>query len=269
MTTHATPSSTRASADRSEAGAVLDSVLWAGQLLMEHGAEAERVEETIRACGTGLGVEPSEILVSYGSVMVTYESGGELRTKIRCASPKSVNMKLIESISHLTHQVEAGRVELAEFRTALERIRDSPRHYGPLLTAVIAGVGCGAFCRIFDGNWAAFAATCVAASIGTWTRGVVLRRNLNTFFSALLSAALSSTIVLILHALFVLDTPSAALSACVLTLVPGVPLITAAADLVKGHIAVGMARATEAGLVILFAGVGALLAMRLMDRLVP
>jgi uncharacterized membrane protein YjjP (DUF1212 family) len=91
---------------------------------------------------------------------------------------------------------------------------------------------------------------------------------LNTFLSVVIAAALSSSIVLLIHALFVLETPQAALSACVLALVPGVPLITAAADSVKGHIAVGWARAAEAFLAIVFIALGALLASRLMGRLV-
>lgn len=248
---------------------MLDSVLWAGQLLMEHGAEAERVEETMRACGSGLGAEWSEVVVTYGALMVTYERSGDFRTKLRCASPKAVDMQLIESISHLSHRVEAGHVQLAEFRATLERIRTTPRHYGPLLTAALGGIGCGAFCRIFDGNWPAFAATCVAASIGFWTRGRLSRKSLNTFLSAFVSAALSSSIVLVVHALFALDTPEAALSACVLTLVPGAAFIAAAADAVKGHISVGLARGSEAALVILFTALGALLASRLIERLAP
>lgn len=261
--------SPRDSIKRAEARAVLDAVLWAGQLLMEHGAEAERVEETMRACGSGLGAEWSEVVVSLGALFVTSERHGDFRTKLRSASPRAVDMQLIASISRLSHQVVAGQVGLAEFRAALERIRATPRHYGPLFTALLAGVGCGAFCRIFHGDWAAFASTCAAAAIGTWTRSQLSQRSFNTFLAAFASAALSSSIVLILDALFALSTPDAALSACVLALVPGVAFITAAADAVKGHFAVGLARGTEAALVILFTALGALSAHGLIGMLVP
>jgi uncharacterized membrane protein YjjP (DUF1212 family) len=248
---------------------VIDAVLWAGQLLLEHGAEAERVERTIRACGERLGAQSIEVSVSYGALIVTYESAGDFRTKLRRASPKGVNMQLIESISHLSHQVEAGGLGLPEFRASLERIRSEPRHYGTLLTAAIGGIGCGAFCRIFDGNWPAFALTCVAACAGSWLRGFVLRRQLNTFVSAVFAAALSYSIVLVAHALLGAATPSAALSACVLTLIPGVALINSAVDAVKGHLALALARAAEAALVILSATLGALVASRVIGALLP
>jgi uncharacterized membrane protein YjjP (DUF1212 family) len=35
---------------------VVELVLWAAQLLMKHGAESLRVEETITILGTGLGL---------------------------------------------------------------------------------------------------------------------------------------------------------------------------------------------------------------------
>ena len=86
--------------------------------------------------------------------------------------------------------------------------------------------------------------------------------------SAAAAAALSSGLVtLLLHVSQASDTPQAAQSACVLMLVPGVTLINAVEDAIKGHAVVALGRATDAGLVIVFAAMGLLLSAAVMGAL--
>jgi Uncharacterized conserved protein len=59
------------------------------------------------------------------------------------------------------------------------------------------------------------------------------------------------------------ETPQTALSAAVLLLVPGVPLINAAEDMIKGHMVVGLVRGATGVLVSLAIALGLLLAMTL------
>jgi uncharacterized membrane protein YjjP (DUF1212 family) len=228
---------------------------------LENGAESERVEHTIRNCGHGLGCQWSEVLVGYNALTVSYESAGEFHTKVRSTRPRAVDLQVIESISALTHRVAAGQVRPAEFRSALERIQSAPRHYSPKLTAVAVAVGCGAFCKLFHGDWGAFFATVFGASLAMRTRQCVIHRGANPYLSTTLAAAVSGTVVAVLETLFAVSaTPAAALSACVLMLVPGVTFIDAVEDAVKGHLEVALARAAEAALVILFSTLGVLLA---------
>lgn len=60
----------------------MDLALWTGQLLMRHGAESERVEETVHRLGTGLGCDWGDVLLSANAIIVTHISGREFRTKI-------------------------------------------------------------------------------------------------------------------------------------------------------------------------------------------
>ncbi|MCI0713936.1 MAG: threonine/serine exporter family protein, partial [Chloroflexi bacterium] len=58
-----------------------------------------------------------------------------------------------------------------------------------------------------------------------------------------------------------LDDASTALAASVLLLVPGVPLINAAEDLIKGHNVTGIARALIGGLIAMAIALGLLMAI--------
>src|SRR5690606_40700086 len=62
---------------------IIDLSLWAGQLLLQHGADTQMVEETIHRLGTALGCNWLDILVSPNALVITAHSGIEFRTKVR------------------------------------------------------------------------------------------------------------------------------------------------------------------------------------------
>jgi uncharacterized membrane protein YjjP (DUF1212 family) len=255
---------------RASAADALEVVLHAGQLLMQNGAESERVEHTLRSCGHLLGCEINCVVVTYDALIVTYESDEGLRTISRSARPRAVNMTLIEGFSHLTHQVERGTVDLAGFRARMLQIESGPQIYSHAFAALIAGVGCASFCRIFHGDWPATLATLCGASVATWLRQQLARHGVKALISAAATGGVSVTLVsLLLWISRPSATPQAALSACALMLVPGVTLINSVEDAIKGHALVALARATDALLVILFAAMGCMLATTLLGALLP
>jgi uncharacterized membrane protein YjjP (DUF1212 family) len=248
--------------DREALADVVDLALWVGQLLMESGAESQRVEQTVRAVGVGLGCDWGNVLVSHNALIVTHVSGGEFRTKIRRVTVAGVNLSLIEALSHLAHRVEEGKYDRVRVRAELEGISQTPRLYNRWLTVIAVGLACAAFSRLFGGDWPAFGATWIAAALAMFVRQELTHRGFNSLLIVILTAFVAGGLVGLLHLFFQLSRhPEAALAASVLLLVPGVPFINAVEDLIKGHTVVGLARATAATLVILALALGLLLAM--------
>jgi len=249
--------------DRETLTDIVDLALTAGLLLMENGAESERVEETVRIVGTGLGCDWGDVLVSHNAIIVTHSSGGEFRTKIRRVTHGGVNMALVAEISHLTHLVERHAIDRAQVRAELKRIRSQPRLYGRLTTIFMVGLACAAFSRLLGGDWPAFFMTLAAASLAMAVRQELARLRFNNYLVTL-AAALSAGLAVGIIGLFQPGParPSA-LAASVLLLVPGVPFINAVEDLIKGHTVVGLARAAAAMLIIFAIALGLLVAMQL------
>jgi Uncharacterized conserved protein len=81
--------------EREELRDVIDLSLWAGQLLLQHGAEAERVEETVHRLGTALGCDWLDVLVSPNAIIATTSSGPEFRTKVRRVVGMRVDMTVV------------------------------------------------------------------------------------------------------------------------------------------------------------------------------
>lgn len=238
--------------------------LWAGQLLLQHGAESDRVEETIHRLGTGMGCDWMDILVSPNAVVATTISGGKFRTKLRRVPVLGVNMTIVDAINTLSRQVSRGELNRAQVRTELRRISAIKPRYNRWVVVLMVGLACAAFSRLFGGTWPIFGVTFGSAAIAMFVRQELTRRHFNLFMVVTLTAFVgglpaSSAVLLQLH--YDPEITRIPLVASVLLLVPGVPLINAIEDLIKGHIVAGVARGVTGLLISLSIALGLLLAM--------
>ena len=249
--------------DRETLTDIVDLALWAGQLLMQNGAESERIEETVHQLGTGLGCDWGDVLVSPNAIIVTHISGGEFRTKVRRITKGGVNMTLIAAVSHLTHRVAEGKYDRFGVRAELERINSTPRHYNRWVTILAVGLACAAFSRLFGGDWTIFGITLMAASGSMFVRQELMQRQFNALLVTTAAALSAGLLVGAAKFLSISSSLETALAASVLLLVPGVPFINSVEDLIKGHTVVGLARGTTGLLIILAIALGLLVAMRL------
>src|SRR5664279_3131435 len=101
---------------------VIDLALWAGQMLLQSGAESEQAEETVHRLGTGLGCDWLDIFVSPNAIVITAISSGEFRTKVRRVVNIGVNLHVVVEVSTLVDRVLAGELNRHELRLELERV---------------------------------------------------------------------------------------------------------------------------------------------------
>lgn len=243
---------------------VNDLALWAGQMLLQNGAETERVERSVHRIGTGLGCDWLDILVSPNGLLVTTNSGGEFRTRLRRVVQIGVNLAVLDEISHLTHRIERETMSLAAVRAELERIDQMGRHYNRWLVAGMVGLACAAFSELAGGDTAAFMITLTAAGLAMIVRQELARRDFNLILTVGVTAFVAGLIASAAVALGLSATPDTALSSSVLLLVPGVPLINAAEDLIKGHMVIGLVRGLTGVLISAAIALGLLVAIRLL-----
>ncbi|MBK8029707.1 MAG: threonine/serine exporter family protein [Chloroflexi bacterium] len=90
---------------------VIDLSLWAGQMLLQHGADTARVESVVHLIGTSLGAAWLDILVSPNALIVTTISGEEFRTKVRRVVTLGVNLSIVCAINDLAYRISWGQVD--------------------------------------------------------------------------------------------------------------------------------------------------------------
>lgn len=243
---------------------VIDLALWAGQLLMQSGADTQRIEETCHRLGTGLGCNWMDILVSHSAIIATCVSGEDFRTKIRRVPRIGVNMTVIAQVNDLPYRIEKGELDRASVREELERISIIGQQYNRWIVVLMVGLACAGFSRLFEGDWPAFVMTFFASSTAMFVRQELHHQRFNHLLITSATAFVAGIIAGLTETLSLSDTPQVALAASVLLLVPGVPLINAAEDLIKGHITTGVIRGMTGVLISGAIALGLVLAMTLM-----
>ena len=248
---------------RRELNRMAQLLLKAARLLMENGAESRRVFETVRGMSKALGLEQADILISHRSVMLTVASGDEAVTRIIRVGTLGVNMEKIAEMSRVFRRVSAGETDAKALETALADLSSRPSPYPAWLALPMGALACGGFCMISGGDARAFAACVLAALAGLYLRKIMFHAQFQPMLGVFSAAFLSASLATLLTHFFASGEPAAGVAASVLYLVPGVPMINAVADLVKGHLMTGLARALTVVLTAAFVASGLVLAMKI------
>jgi uncharacterized membrane protein YjjP (DUF1212 family) len=231
-------------------------VLQLARILLQNGADTGRVQGAVTRFATALGYE-IRLVISYEAVILTLVSGERFITKIGSRIPAmNVGMSKAAGAMHVLDSIEAGRIDLAEAAAALETLEHGPALYDRYLVALALGMTAAALSRLFGGDWAAFLACWVAATIGTVARQDFGKRGFNPVVVSFLAAIISGLLGGLGARLLGSGTPALCLVAPGMVIVPGVPLINGVQDMLRNHANVGMARLGFAFFVIAAIGLG-------------
>jgi uncharacterized membrane protein YjjP (DUF1212 family) len=227
---------------RDEMRDVANLSLWAGQMLLQYGADSARVEQTVHRLATGLGCDWADIEVQPSTLIATMMNNQDFRTRVRRAPSRGVNMAVIAEVSDLSYRVFQGEFDRIGVRQELRRIDSLAPQYDRWIVIVSVGVACAAFCQLFGGDLGATLVTGIAASIAMFVRQELHHRHFNPLVITTITAFVAGIVSSLAWILPVSATPELAVAASALLLVPGVPLINAAEDLLRGHLITGLAR---------------------------
>lgn len=251
--------------DRRELAEVVDLALWAGTLLMHSGAESDRVEETVHRIGTALGGNWLDILVSPNVLIITTSSvDGEFRTKVRRVSSMGVRLDIVDAINDLSRRIERDHLDPAHVRTELERIaRLQP--YNRWFVAFMVGAACAALSWLVGGDLTVLLVTFIASTVAQIVRQQLHRHHFNQFLTAVATAAVATGIASTAVIWDLTPRAQVAISSSVLLLVPGVHLINAAEDIIKGHMLTGLTRGVIGAIITLAIAIGITLVIGLLQ----
>ncbi len=243
---------------------VISLSLFAGQMLLQNGADTKRVEETVHRLGTGLGADWVDVIVLPDAIIATTTNNHEFRTKARRAPGRGVNMQIIADITDLSYRLERKELDRFQLRVELRRISNEGSNYNRWLIVGGVGLACAAFSRLFGGDWPVFFTTFLAAGSAMFVRQELHRRQFNDLLIVIATAFVAGCIASIPSVFQLSPQPTTALAASVLLLVPGVPLVNAAEDLINGYTIPGVMRGIFGLLISLGIALGLSIAMRIM-----
>lgn len=223
--------------------------------LMGSGVHTSRVIRNTKRIGESQGFEV-KISVFQKSIILSLlcQDTNETFSEVIEIPPLPISFELNSELSALSWEAVDNGLSFASLKEKYENIMALPRIH-PLFVLLLVGLANAAFCRLFGGDWMSMAIVFFATIAGFFVRQQMLKQHVNHYIifivSAFVVSLLSSTAFL-----FQGITSEIALTASVLYLVPGVPLINGIIDIVEGHTLTGISRLTNAILLIISLAIG-------------
>jgi len=219
-------------------------LLRTGQMLMESGADTNRIVRDIKRAAAYMGIPDEKIHmhVMYTTLMLNISDGDHSYTNFQKCQKHSINMAVIAALSKLSWRALEQSYTLDKYEAELDRIQKLKRHYAPLTVNLAAGFGCGALCVLFGGDWIAFFYTVLCASPAFWLRQLCDRGGVNAYAGIAISAFTATFLAYLTHFISNSATPWQPIIACMLFIVPGVPIINAIDDMLNNYIVSGITR---------------------------
>jgi uncharacterized membrane protein YjjP (DUF1212 family) len=230
-----------------------------GLILLQHGAESALVESVTRRIGLALKADRVEVAVMANALTVSTIHGEISITTVRRNQDQAVNMSILIKAQQLMLDIEAGHTDLNTAFVTLRAI--NPYRYPRILVAIAIGISCACFAKLANADIPGCSLTFLASGLAMVTRQKLSQFHFSPLVTFFVSAFVATSVAaqgLICH---FGTTPKIAMAASCLLLVPGVPLINAVSDMVKGYLNTGIARGTMAILLALSTCGGIVLAM--------
>jgi Uncharacterized conserved protein len=174
--------------------------------------------------------------------MLNVSEGNNSYTNFKKCLNHGVDMTVISAISKLAWRSVEQHYSLDNYEAELNRIKNLPRQYSPLLSSIAAGFASGGFCKLFGCDWVAFFYTAICAFCGFWIRFLCNKWGINNYASIAISAFFATFLAYLTHFIPGSTTPWYPLIACTLFIVPGVPLINAINDMLNNYVVAGATR---------------------------
>ena len=210
-------------------------VLRLGHSLHRHGAPAHRLEQTMEAVATGLGLE-GHFFSSPTAILASFEAPAGPRSYLERVSPGDHDLERRGDLTALADQIAAGQADVLSALDRLDAIDAAPRRYAAAVVVFASAAASAAAAILFSASlWGVAIATLSGGAVGA------------------LAHALSSPGMFMPVAAFVAAVAAFALVpdagaanvvtiAGLIAIVPGLTLTVALTELATGHLLSGVAR---------------------------
>lgn len=227
----------------------LEAAAFAGNLLLESGAELFRVEDTILRIAHTYGVASCNTFILSSGIFIT--AGGpheEYFARVRHIPLGAVRLDRVEAVNQLSREITAGQHTVDEAYALLQEISQKPR-YPKLWRVAASGVACSSFCLLFGGG----PTDCVAALItGLLLYSYLLQlegRKLSKITVNVSGGALVTLCAILLWKLGLGTQLGQIICGSIMPLVPGVSFTNAIRDIADGDYIAGSVRMIDALLI--------------------
>lgn len=243
-------------------------LLEVGRALMVNGAPTQRAHDTMVEMGHLLGVKAIDVVISYEGIWISLQTADFRAQGMRSFPEFGVNFKVAIAITQLCYQLREEKRSVEALQIDLDQILKEPS--APWWQgAILSGIGCSAVGQIFGGDTGAIGVVALAAFLGSGLWLNLLRPCVSLYGATFAAAAFGGTIAGLGGFLGWTETPFEAVSASMLYLVPGMPMICGFLDILFGQVSVGISRLVHMIFASLSIAIGLWFSIHLLELVFP
>ena len=241
---------------REKSQKILHCAMAIGELMHTSGAEAGRVEDTIRRICMAYGAERVDVFSITSTIVATIFCGGfESCTQSRRVPPMKNDFTRLDKLNHLSRLICAKRPDPEEILERIDKIR-STRTYGLWSQILLYGMISGVFTVFFGGNLRDMAASAIVGVLLKCFEAFISRSSLNSLLTSLLCSSaggLFAHFSVLLGLGVHVDLISIG---NIMLLIPGVMFTNSLRDMFSGDTITGLIRCAESLLIAVTVALG-------------
>lgn len=217
----------------------LETVLYAGNLLLSSGAEIYRAEETMHRIADAMHIKDLDAYVTNRGIFASGNVPGKgIESRIMSVPDKELNIDKIEAVNELSREVCSNRMDLLYLKTSLQNIANmGEQNVAEKILSYFLGAGCFSYAI-----GTSFRDSLCAAIIGSlvgfymiWSKYRIKSRVLITIIASVLTAVLSHFCV----AIGLGSKLSFIIIGAMMDLVPGVAFVNSVREFSQNNFATG------------------------------
>lgn len=234
---------------------VIDIALTAGEILLSNGAENYRIEETVSRICKAYSYNGECIAMSNGILLLIEDSNGDKITSMKKVKDKHVDLYRIELINSFSRNLQKNKLVYAEAKKLLNEIEKAPNFTLRVRTLAACMTGL-IYTLFFNGTAIDGIVSFLICFITYILFEQVSRLGFFQFLEFFLAGLLIGGLSIFTHLLFPVISYHNVITGAIMILLPGVVLTNGIKDILYGDFSAGIAKFSEAMIVIIAVGVG-------------
>ncbi len=237
---------------------ILILALFAGQIMLENGAETYRVEDTItRICKT-YGVSHVEAFVTPTGIFASISSDQKedhVITMVKRIRTRSIDLNKVSKVNDFSRKVTLDKMSFQEGMYKLKEINRLPK-YPQVLRTACAGMASAFFGVLLGADTKDFISSFLIAMLVYSGVTMISKKNSNLFLENAVGGILASLLAILAISINLGTNLDKIIISSIMILLPGVSITNAVRDSISGDLISGLSRAAEAVIIAISIAVG-------------
>ena len=224
---------------------ILDSINQIGYLLLKHGAEIYRVEESLKRMCEGFGFKNIEVFAipSYYTLSLTLHDGTLYQTSKRSRNNR-IHLDHLYELNHLVRKISCHELTLAQIQQEIDKIQSQKLNLHLILIGYI--ISASMFCVFFGGGIRESIISALIGFVLYFAIYIMEKVAINSIVRTIIASMILATIAISASKLHLISHLQSVITGTLMLLVPGIAITNSLRDIIGGDFVSGLSRMIEA-----------------------